>query len=188
MTIGAISTVAELEALYGTPNEASTIKVGSTVDGDYATLVGLSPFALLATVGPEGLDASPRGDRPGFVRIVDPHTLQMPDRRGNNRIDSLRNIVRDPRVALLFSFPARERRCASTVAVACRPISTCSHRSTWTEVAANRRRDRRDLRLLPMRPRHRPIRPMELRAIRRSETRADTRRDSGNAQSRKRRR
>ena len=60
---------------------------------------------MLATAGPEGLDCSPRGDRPGFVRIVDDKTLMMPDRRGNNRVDSLRNIVRDPRVALLFMIP-----------------------------------------------------------------------------------
>src|SRR5512147_1284576 len=64
-----------------------------------------SPFAALATSGPEGLDCSPRGDLPGFVRIHDEKTLAMPDRRGNNRIDSLRNIVRDPRVALLFLIP-----------------------------------------------------------------------------------
>jgi hypothetical protein len=60
---------------------------------------------VLATVGPEGLDCSPRGDPRGFVRIVDRHTLMIPDRRGNNRVDSLRNIVRDPRVALLFLIP-----------------------------------------------------------------------------------
>ena len=56
----------------------------------------------LATVGEEGLDCSPRGDKSAVVRIVDDKTLMLPDRRGNNRIDSLRNIVRDPRVALLF--------------------------------------------------------------------------------------
>jgi len=59
----------------------------------------------LATCGPEGLDCSPRGDLPGFIRIHDQKTLMMPDRRGNNRIDSLRNLVRDPRVALLFLIP-----------------------------------------------------------------------------------
>jgi len=59
----------------------------------------------LATSGPEGLDCSPRGDRPGFVRVHDEKTLMLPDRRVNNRIDSLRNVVRDPRVALLFLIP-----------------------------------------------------------------------------------
>ena len=68
-------------------------------------LIEKSPFAALATAGPEGLDCSPRGDLPGFVRIHDEKTLMMPDRRGNNRVDSLRNIVRDPRVALLFLIP-----------------------------------------------------------------------------------
>ena len=68
-------------------------------------LIDKSPFAALATCGPEGLDCSPRGDLPGFVRIHDDKTLMMPDRRGNNRVDSLRNIVRDPRIALLFLIP-----------------------------------------------------------------------------------
>src|SRR6202012_1836689 len=71
----------------------------------YRVLIEKSPFAALATSGPEGLDCSPRGDVAGFVRIHDERTLMMPDRRGNNRIDSLRNIVRDPRVALLFLIP-----------------------------------------------------------------------------------
>jgi len=68
-------------------------------------LIDKSPFAALATSGPEGLDCSPRGDLPGFVRVHDDKTLMMPDRRGNNRVDSLRNIVRDPRIALLFLIP-----------------------------------------------------------------------------------
>jgi PPOX class probable FMN-dependent enzyme len=60
---------------------------------------------VIATCGPEGLDCSPRGDPPGFVRVADAHTLLIPDRRGNNRIDSLRNLVRDPRISLLFLIP-----------------------------------------------------------------------------------
>jgi PPOX class probable FMN-dependent enzyme len=68
-------------------------------------LIEGSPFVALATSGPEGLDCSPRGDLAGFVRIHDERTLMMPDRRGNNRVDSLRNIIRDPRVALLFLIP-----------------------------------------------------------------------------------
>jgi hypothetical protein len=71
----------------------------------YRALIAASPFVALATAGPEGLDCSPRGDKPGFVRVLDDQTLALPDRRGNNRIDSLRNIVRDPRVALLFLIP-----------------------------------------------------------------------------------
>jgi PPOX class probable FMN-dependent enzyme len=100
-----IATVEELEVIYGHPNDASTVKVADRVTPPYRILIEKSPFAALATAGPEGLDCSPRGDLPGFVRIHDEKTLMMPDRRGNNRIDSLRNIVRDPRVALLFLIP-----------------------------------------------------------------------------------
>jgi PPOX class probable FMN-dependent enzyme len=100
-----LTSVAELEALYGQPNEASTAKEIAYITPHYRAYIEASPFASLATSGPEGLDCSPRGDRPGFVRIHDERTLMLPDRRGNNRIDSLRNIVRDPRVALLFLIP-----------------------------------------------------------------------------------
>lgn len=100
-----IATIDQLEAIYGHPGESSTVKVADRITPSYRTMIEKSPFAALATSGPEGLDCSPRGDLPGFVRIHDEKTLIMPDRRGNNRIDSLRNIVRDPRVALLFLIP-----------------------------------------------------------------------------------
>ena len=100
-----IATVEQLEAIYGQPNEASTVKVADRITPAYRVLIDKSPFAALATSGPEGLDCSPRGDRPGFVRVHDENTLMIPDRRGNNRVDSLRNIVRDPRVALLLLIP-----------------------------------------------------------------------------------
>lgn len=101
-----ITTVEALEVLYQpAPLPASTVKVTDHITPHYAALIQASPFVALATVGPEGLDCSPRGDLPGFVRIADPRTLMLPDRRGNNRLDSLRNIVRDPRVALLFLIP-----------------------------------------------------------------------------------
>jgi uncharacterized protein len=100
-----IATVEQLEAIYGRPNEASTVKVADRITPQYRVLIDTSPFAALATCGPEGLDCSPRGDLPGFVRVHDEKTLMMPDRRGNNRVDSLRNIVRDPRIALLFLIP-----------------------------------------------------------------------------------
>ena len=103
--MSAIATVEQLEAIYGRPNDASTVKVTDRITPSYRVMIEKSPFAVLATCGPEGLDCSPRGDLPGFVRIQDPKTLMMPDRRGNNRTDSLRNIVRDPRVALLFLIP-----------------------------------------------------------------------------------
>lgn len=100
-----VATIEQLEAIYGFPGESSTVKVADYITPSYRVLIEKSPFAALATSGPEGLDCSPRGDLPGFVRIHDDRTLMMPDRRGNNRIDSLRNIVRDPRVALLFLIP-----------------------------------------------------------------------------------
>lgn len=100
-----IATIEDLEAIYGRPNDASTVKVADWVTPQYRVLIDKSPFVALATSGPEGLDCSPRGDLPGFVRIHDHRTLMLPDRRGNNRVDSLRNIVRDPRIALLFLIP-----------------------------------------------------------------------------------
>lgn len=101
-----ISSIAELEAIYlPAPAPASMVKVSTSITPHYRTLIAASPFAALATAGPEGLDCSPRGDRPGFVRVHDEKTLMMPDRRGNNRIDSLKNIIRDPRCALLFLIP-----------------------------------------------------------------------------------
>ncbi|HEY2133202.1 MAG TPA: pyridoxamine 5'-phosphate oxidase family protein [Acetobacteraceae bacterium] len=100
-----ITTVEQLEALYGKPLETATAKEVNWVTPQYRALIEASPFAALATVGPEGLDCSPRGDQCGFVRVHDAQTVMMPDRRGNNRVDSLRNIVRDPRVALLFLIP-----------------------------------------------------------------------------------
>ena len=100
-----ITTVEQLEAIYGQTGLTSTAKVADRVTPHYRVMIENSPFVALATCGPEGLDCSPRGDLPGFVRIHDDKTLMMPDRRGNNRIDSLRNIVRDPRIALLFLIP-----------------------------------------------------------------------------------
>ncbi len=103
MTI--IRSVEELNALYGAAGEASLVKVTSKLTLDYARMIEASPFAALATIGPEGLDCSPRGDDGSVVRIVDEKTVLMPDWRGNNRVDSLANIVRDPRVALMFLVP-----------------------------------------------------------------------------------
>lgn len=103
--MSAITTIEQLEALYGVPGETSTVKEVDRVTPEYRAFIEASPFVALATGGPEGLDCSPRGDLAGFVRIHDERTLMMPDRRGNNRVDSLRNIVRDPRVGLLFLIP-----------------------------------------------------------------------------------
>ena len=94
-----------LAALYGTPGETSVRKETDHLHPLYRSLIEASPFVAVASAGPEGLDVSPRGDAPGFVVAPDAHTLWLPDRRGNNRTDTLRNVLRDPRVALLFLVP-----------------------------------------------------------------------------------
>jgi PPOX class probable FMN-dependent enzyme len=101
-----IQTLGQLYAIYAAPPAAAAmVKEVDWITPEYRALIEASPFVALATCGPEGLDCSPRGDGPGFVRVAGSRTLIMPDRRGNNRTDSLRNIIRDPRVALLFLIP-----------------------------------------------------------------------------------
>ena len=100
-----ISTPEALKAIYGEPVEAAVVKETDHITGHYRRYIEASPFVILATSGPEGLDCSPRGDLPGFVRVENRKTLMLPDRHGNNRVDSLHNIVRDPRVGLLFLIP-----------------------------------------------------------------------------------
>ncbi len=123
-----IKTLEELDAIYGKPSEASIVKEVAYITPHYRALIDASPFVSLATSGPEGLDCSPRGDLPGFVRVHDDKTLMLPDRRGNNRVDSLRNIVQDPRVALLFMIPGS----GSTLRVNGR-----AHLSTDTDLLAS---------------------------------------------------
>jgi len=97
---------AALRGIYSAgPGATSMQKVADHVHALYRPYIEASPFCVLATLGAEGLDTSPRGDAPGFVCVADEHTLLLPDRRGNQRIDSLLNIARDPRVALLFLIP-----------------------------------------------------------------------------------
>jgi len=100
-----VTNVAALEALYNAPAWASVAKETETLIAPYRAFIKASPYLTLATVGADGVDCSPRGDLPGFVRIVDEKTLMVPNRNGNNRIDSLRNIIRDPRVAMHFLIP-----------------------------------------------------------------------------------
>ncbi|CAE6759284.1 pyridoxamine 5'-phosphate oxidase family protein [Paraburkholderia haematera] len=100
-----LTTIDQLEAIYGQPHERSVRKEIPYVNEDYRALIEAAPFVVLATAGPEGLDCSPRGDAPGFVRVIDEHTLALPDRIGNNRVDSLRNIIVEPHLALLFVIP-----------------------------------------------------------------------------------
>jgi PPOX class probable FMN-dependent enzyme len=94
-----------LKALYGASSDASLVKEMDHITPEYRRLIEASPFMVLATAGPEGLDASPRGEYPFVVTIEDEKTLLLPDRRGNNRIDSLANVLADPRVAMLFLIP-----------------------------------------------------------------------------------
>lgn len=100
-----IETIEQLEALYGTPSEASLKKVASQITPTYQRFIEASPFVALTTVGPEGTDCTPRGDEGQVVFVEDSKTLALPDWRGNNRMDSLRNVVRDPRVSLMFMVP-----------------------------------------------------------------------------------
>ncbi|WP_289040154.1 pyridoxamine 5'-phosphate oxidase family protein [uncultured Aliiroseovarius sp.] len=100
-----LTTIKDLEALYGTPGEASKIKVSHHLTPTYRDWIMASRFCVLSTVGPEGADGSPRGDDGPVVAELDAQTLALPDWRGNERIDSLRNIVNDPRVSLMFMVP-----------------------------------------------------------------------------------
>jgi hypothetical protein len=100
-----IKTEEQLQLLYGDKNPNSIAKEIDHINASYRKLVEAAPFVAVATSGPEGLDCSPKGDARGFVRILDDKTIAIPDRPGNNRLDGFRNIVRDPRVALLFLIP-----------------------------------------------------------------------------------
>jgi uncharacterized protein len=100
-----IRTLDELEALYSAPVPTSITKEIDHLTELHRAYIEASPFVLVATSGLDGIDCSPRGDPPGFVRVVDEQTLLMPDRRGNNRLDTLRNLVVDPRIGLLFLVP-----------------------------------------------------------------------------------
>lgn len=157
-----IATIEELETIYGPPNEVSTVKVANRITPQYRTLIDKSPFAALATCGPEGLDCSPRGDLPGFVRVHNEKTPMMPDRRGNNRVDSLRNIVRDPRIALLFLIPGGGQHAARL-----RPGASFGRSGLAGVIrdggqgAAHRHRYDRGRDLFSVRARHRAVRSLE---------------------------
>jgi PPOX class probable FMN-dependent enzyme len=108
-----VTSIEALERLYGPPFGPSIAKETDRITKHYRAFIEAAPFFALASGGPDGLDCSPRGDAPGFVRVADERTLLIPDRRGNNRIDTLRNILHDPRVALLFLIPG----CGETIRV-----------------------------------------------------------------------
>ena len=108
-----VTSIEDLERLYDKPYGPSLVKEADRITAPYRAFIEAAPFFALASGGPDGFDCSPRGDAPGFVRIADESTLLVPDRRGNNRMDTLRNIVHDPRVALLFLIPG----CGETIRV-----------------------------------------------------------------------
>jgi len=103
-----IDTLEKLHALYGEPNAPSLVKVADHITPEYAAWIKAAPFCALTTVGPEGTDCTPRGDAGQVAYIETPTRLALPDRRGNNRIDTLRNIVRDPRCSLMFLIPGSD--------------------------------------------------------------------------------
>jgi len=108
-----VTSIKELESIYGDPSGGAVVKEIDHVNADYRAFIEAAPFCAMATCGPGGLDCTPRGDPPGFVRVKDEKTLLIPDRRGNNRIDSLRNLIADPRISLLFLIPG----CGETIRV-----------------------------------------------------------------------
>lgn len=103
-----ISTTDELRALYPPVLERARLKTLSKLDIHCRAFIEKSPFCTLATQGPDGADVTPRGDAPGFVHILDDSTLALPDWRGNNRLDSLTNILANPQVGLLFFIPGAQ--------------------------------------------------------------------------------
>jgi len=108
-----ITSIEVLESIYGEPSRSAVVKEIDYVNADYRAFIEAAPFCAMATSGPRGIDCTPRGDPPGFVRVKDEKTLLIPDRRGNNRTDSLRNLIADPRISLLFLIPG----CGETIRV-----------------------------------------------------------------------
>ncbi|MGN6250877.1 MAG: MSMEG_1061 family FMN-dependent PPOX-type flavoprotein, partial [Marmoricola sp.] len=118
-----------LEVYPAAPAPNSLAKESSTITPGQARIIAAAPFVVVATVGDGGLDQSPRGDTPGFVVVRDERTLVIPDRRGNNRLDTLRNVVADPRVGLLFLVPGlgEELRVRGTAIVSTDPAELARH-------------------------------------------------------------
>ena len=108
-----VKSVDQLEQIYGQPIPTSIVKEVDRLNDVYRKLIEAAPFVVIATSGPDGLDCSPKGDLPGFVRIVDDKTLMIPDRPGNNRLDGFKNLMSDSRIALLFLIPG----CGETLRV-----------------------------------------------------------------------
>jgi PPOX class probable FMN-dependent enzyme len=104
-----ITSEQELREIVGTPSSRAVLKQRAALDEHCRAFIALSPFVLVATAGEGGrCDVSPKGDAPGFVHVLDDQRLVIPDRPGNRRLDSLRNVLRNPHVGLLFLVPGRE--------------------------------------------------------------------------------
>ena len=100
-----LTTIEQLEAIYGQPHERAVKKEIPYVNEDYRAFIDVAPFVVHATAGPDGLDCSPRGDAPGFVAVLDERTLVIPDRPGNRRVDTMLNVAENPHLGLLFMVP-----------------------------------------------------------------------------------
>ncbi len=125
-----VTSVERLLEVYPTaPVRNSLAKESASITPSQARIIAAAPFVVIATVGDGGLDQSPRGDLPGFVVVRDERTLVIPDRRGNNRLDTLRNVVADPRVGLLFLVPGlgEELRVRGTAVVSTDPDELARH-------------------------------------------------------------
>jgi PPOX class probable FMN-dependent enzyme len=103
-----VTTVEQLEALYGEPLDAAVRKQTNYIVEPGRAFIAASPFLLLATASEAGIDCSPKGDAPGFVQILDDRTLLIPDRPGNNRVDGMRNILANPRIGIIFMIPGAD--------------------------------------------------------------------------------
>ena len=181
-----IASEADLLQLFDAPKEVSLVKELDRIDANYAAWIAASPFFVLCTAGSTGLDASPRGDAAGFVQVQDSKTLVIPDRRGNNRIDSLRNLMTDSRVALLFLIPGLGetlRVNGGAGECECRPRHALSVPGTGTRTQTRPRGDRRR-RLLSVLAHRGAEQPLERRTAHSARQFADTwqgpqRRDRG---------
>ena len=123
----------ELRELYGPPSARAVAKQQPALNEDSRAFIAHAPFLVMGTSGADGrCDVSPKGDAPGFVQVLDDHTLLIPDRQGNNRLDGLGNIVQNAHVGLLFFIPAARTRCASTAARRSSVTRRCSTACGWT--------------------------------------------------------
>ncbi len=125
----AVTSLSQLEALYAQPSALVRNKVAARLDAPTRAFLAASPFVLLGTVGPDGPHVTPRGDAPGFVTAPDDRTVILPDRRGNNRLDALRDVLHDPRVALLVLVPGAGEalRIHGTAAITTDPALCAAH-------------------------------------------------------------